>query len=66
MPRRLLLRSVIMPRWTTAREVWGGAVLRVRVASPTLEPVESRIGRVEVEVVGRLQRIIGEVLGVWV
>lgn len=55
-----------MPRWTTAREVSGGAVLMLRVASPTLEPSRERTGRVEVEVVGRLQRIIWEVFRVWV
>ncbi|KAI7982455.1 hypothetical protein LOK49_LG15G01272 [Camellia lanceoleosa] len=45
-PRRLFWRSVMMPRWTTAREVSGGADLRLRVVSPILEPSKERIGRV--------------------
>lgn len=34
------------PRWTTARAVSGGAVLRLRVVSPTFSPEKLRIGRV--------------------
>lgn len=37
---------VIRARWTTARAVSGGAVLRLREVSPVFSPEKLRIGRV--------------------
>lgn len=43
-PRRLLRRSVVSPRWTTERAVSRGADLRLRVVEPTWVPSKDRIG----------------------
>lgn len=43
-PRRWLRRSVVSPRWTTARAVSRGADFRLRLVEPTLAPSKDRIG----------------------
>lgn len=45
-PRRRLRRSVVIPRWTTARAVSSGADFRLRVAEPTWSPSKDKIGSV--------------------
>ncbi|KAL8140972.1 hypothetical protein V2J09_006993 [Rumex salicifolius] len=45
-PLRLFVRSVVRARWTTARAVSGGAVLRLRKVCPTFSPSKLKTGRV--------------------
>lgn len=45
-PRRRLRRSVVIPRWTTARAVSSGADFRLRLVEPTWLPSKDKIGSV--------------------
>lgn len=74
MPRRSFCWSVMIPRWTTARAVSGGADLRSRKVSPIFSPVKDRIGSVAswevmergfVWVLRELGLVMGRSLGSW-